>query len=133
MEVFENRTGYPGLEAELAKAIVREFQADGTLNPGGRFADSVVKGTLVQVRRSVLQEDAFNDVVTGQVMVAAVVTFEDSGGDKPLLSGERVTSADARGSEGVFRLATGGTERAALRASLDELARNIVRRVVEVW
>ena len=65
--------------------------------------------------------------------MAAVLTFEDSAGDKPLLTGERVTSADARGSEGVFRLATGGTERAALRASLDELARNIVRRVVEVW
>ena len=133
VEVFENRTGYPGLEAELAKALVREFQADGTLVPGGKFADSVVKGTLVDVRRSVLQEDASDDVVTGQVTVAAVMTFEDSGGNKPLLVGERVTSADARGSEGVFRLATGGTEKGALGAALVELARNIVRRVVEVW
>jgi len=133
VDVFENRTGYPGLEAELAKALVREFQGDGTLVPGGRFADSVVKGTLVAVSRSVLQEDEFDDVVTGQVTVATVVTFEDSAGGGALLAAERVTSADARKSEGVFRLATGGTEEAALGAALRELARNIVRRTVEVW
>ena len=131
--VFENRTGYPGLEAELVKALVREFQADGTLVPGARYADSVLSGALIQVRRSVLQEDGFDDVVTGQVTVAAVMTFEDSGGNKPLLVGERVTSADARGSEGVFRLATGETEKGALGAALGELARNMVRRMVEVW
>jgi hypothetical protein len=112
---------------------VREFQADGTLVPGGRFADSVLRGTVVLVRRSVLQEDEFDDVVTGQVTVAAVVTFEDATGDKALLAGERVTSADARGSEGVFRLATGETESGALGAAVQELARNIVRRAVEVW
>jgi hypothetical protein len=133
VEVFENRTGYPGLEAELARLLVREFQADGTLVPGGRFADSVLRGTLARVGRSVLQEDASDDVVTGQVTVSAVVTLEDSAGDAPLLASERVTSSDARGSEGVFRRATGGTEAAALDASLRELARNIVRRAVEAW
>jgi len=133
VDVFENRTGYPRLEAELARALVREFQADGTLVPGGRFADSVVKGTLVKVGRSVLQEDEFDDVVTGQVTVAAVVTFEDSAGGGALLAAERVTSADARRSEGVFRLATGGTEEGAFGAALRELARNIVRRTVEAW
>ncbi len=133
VDVFENRTGYPGLEAEFARALVREFQADGTLVPGGRSADSVLRGTLVSVGRSVLQEDAFDDVVTGQVTVSAVVTLEDAAGDAPLLARERVTSADARGSEGVFRRATGGTESAALNAALRELARNIVRRAVEAW
>ena len=133
VDVFENRTGYPGLEAELAKALVREFQADGTLVPGGRFADSVLRGTLVEVRRSVLQEDAFDDVVTGQVTVAAVLTLEDSAGGEPLLAGERVTSADARGSEGMYRLATGQTEAGALDSALRELARNVVRRTVEAW
>jgi hypothetical protein len=133
VDVFENRTGYPGLEAQLAKALVRELQADGTLVPGRRFADSVLRGTLVGVRRSVLQEDEFDDVVTGQVTVAAVVTFEDSSGDATLLEAEHVTSADARGSEGVFRLATGETEKGALDSALRELARNVVRRAVEAW
>ncbi|MHC5053249.1 MAG: LPS assembly lipoprotein LptE [Planctomycetota bacterium] len=133
MDVFENRTGYPGLEAQLAKALVRELQADGTLVPRGRFADSVLSGTLVGVRRSVLQEDEFDDVVTGQVTVAAVVTFEDSSGGAALLEAERVTSADARGSQGVFRLATGETEEGAIDSALRELARNIVRRAVEAW
>ncbi len=133
VDVFENRTGYPGLEAEFAKVLVREFQADGTLVPGARYADSVLRGALIEVRRSVLQEDEFDDVVTGQVAVVAIVTFEDAAGDDPLLEREQVTSSDARGSEGVFRRATGGTEEGALDAALGELARNIVRRTVEVW
>ncbi len=133
VEVFVNRTGYPGLEAELARALVREFQVDGTVVPTSRASDSVLRGRLAAVGRSVLQEDEFDDVVTGSVTLVAVVTFEDAVTGKALLSKERVTSRDVRATEGVYRLRLGETEADARRSAVVELARNIVRRVVEVW
>ncbi|MHC4506233.1 MAG: DNA repair protein RecO, partial [Planctomycetota bacterium] len=133
VEVFANATGYPGVEAELAKALVREFQVDGTVVPGSRYADSVLRGRLVFVGRSVVQEDAYDDVVTGQLSLGAVVSLEDASSGEELLSNEQVTSRDVRSSEGVYRMQLGETEAEARADAVTELARNIVRRVVEVW
>ena len=133
VEVLENGTGYPGLVAELARELVRQFQADGTVVPASRYGDSALRGAIVSVRRSVLQEDEFDDVVTGQFAIVAVIAFEDLVEGKPLLAAERVTSTDVRGSEGVYRLGIGETESDARRRAVRALAQNIVRRVGEVW
>lgn len=133
VEMFENRTGYPGLEAELAKSIAREFQVDGRLRPSGAGADSVLKGSIAAVRRSVIQEDKLDDVVTGRVTVKAVIMFEDAVGGEVLLRNELVTSRDALDTEGVFRLRRGETELEGRLSAVNALARNIVRRVIEVW
>ncbi len=133
VEMFENRTGYPGLEAELARSIVREFQVDGRLRPAGAGADSVLRGSVAAVKRSVIQEDKLDDVVTGQVTVKAVITFEDAIGGEVLLKKELVTSSDVLDTEGVFRLRRGETELEGRTAAVNALARNIVRRVIEVW
>jgi len=133
VEVFANATGYPGLEAQLAKALVREFQVDGTVVPGPRYADSVLRGRLLFVGRSVVQEDAYDDVVTGQLSLGAVVSLEDASSGEELLSNEHVTSRDVRRSEGVYRMQLGETEAEARADAVTELARNIVRRVVEAW
>ena len=133
VEVFANATGYPGLEAQLARALVREFQVDGTVVPGSRYADSVLRGRLVFVGRSVVQEDGYDDVVTGQLSLAAVVNLEDTTSGEALLSNERVTSRDVRSSEGVYRMRLGEAEAEARADAVTELARNIVRRVVEAW
>ena len=133
VEMFENPTGYPGLEAELAKAVAREFQVDGRLRPSGAGADAVLSGRIAAVRRSVIQEDALDDVVTGQVTIEAVIWFEDVSGSSVLLRRELVTSRDVLDTEGVFRLRRGETEPDARGGAVNALARNIVRRVVEVW
>jgi hypothetical protein len=133
VEMFENRTGYPGLEAELAEALVREFQVDGRLRPSGAGADSVLKGSVAAVARSVIQEDLYDDVVTGRVTVKAVIVFEDLSGGSVLLEKELVTSRDVLDSEGAFRLRRGETGLDARASAVSALARNIVRRVVEVW
>ena len=132
-EVFDNRTRYPGLDAELADALVRELLADGTLRPASRNADSVLRGRLVSVRVSVLEEDDLDDLVAGQVRVAAVVTLEDVAARRNLLENESVTSREVLDAEGVYRLRRGETELDARLAAVRALARNIVRRVVEVW
>jgi hypothetical protein len=131
--MFENHTGYPGLEAEVARAVAREMQIDGRLRPLGAGADSVLRGRLVAVRRAVIQEDALDDVVTGRVTLEAAITFEDAAGGTVLLTKELVTSRDVLDSEGVFRLRRGETEVDARSSAVNALARNVVRRVVEVW
>jgi hypothetical protein len=133
VEVFENRTGYPGLEAELAVALVREFQADGALEVASMFADSVLTGSLLVVRRGVLQEDGLDDVVTGQVTVEAAVTLEDAATGRMLLKDEVVTSREVRDASGVYRLRRGEAEAEGRQRALRALARNIVRRIVEAW
>jgi hypothetical protein len=133
VEMFENRTGYPGLEAEVTRAVARELQIDGRLRLSGAGADSVLKGRLVAVRRAVVQEDALDDAVTGRVTVEALITFEDSVTGAVLLEKELVTSRDVLDSDGVFRLRRGETELDAHSSAVNALARNVVRRAVEVW
>ena len=132
-EAFENRTGYPGLEGRLSAALVRAFQADGTLVPVSRNADAVLRGAVKSVIRRGLQEDALDDVVAGRVPVVAVIALTDVSTGKLLLERTTVTSAATRPDEGLYRLSRGETESGARSDAVAELARNIVRRVVEVW
>ncbi len=133
VEVFENRTPYPGIEAELVSAIVREFAADGTVLPTSRAADSVLRGRVVRVRREVLQEDALDDVVTGRVTVEVVISLEDSARGAVLLRNEFVTSRGTDASEGIWRLRSGQSEAEGRAAAVRSLARNVMRKVVELW
>lgn len=132
VEVFGGLAGYPGLEAELARAIAEEFRADGTLTLASAGADAVLRGSLRAVRRVPLEEDRLDDVIAGQMVVEALVTFEDSSGEA-LLRRELVTSRDVLPSEGIWRARRGEGEPDALASAVRALARNIVRRVVEVW
>jgi hypothetical protein len=61
------------------------------------------------------------------------VTFVDVSSDTRLLDRASVLSTDTRGDAGLFRLRRGETEAGARDAAAAELARSIVRRVVEVW
>jgi len=133
VEVFENLTAYPGLGAELAAAVVREFQVDGTLAPTSRAAGAVLRGRITRVERSVLQEDAFDDAVTGQVTVEAVVSLADVAGGSALLDEELVTSAGTDQTEGIWRLRRGEMELDGLASAVRALAREVVRRAVEAW
>ena len=72
-------------------------------------------------------------MVTGRVTLEAVITFEDAVGGTVLLTKELVTSREVLDSEGVFRLRRGETEVDARSSAVNALARNVVRRVVEVW
>lgn len=131
MEVFENRTGYPGLEARFSGALVRAFQRDGRLAVAGGAADAVLKGRLVAHERSVLQEDKFDDVITGKVVVRAVISLEALSGT--LLREESVSSGDIWPHVGVYYLRRGRTEGEARAGAIEELAEAVVRRVVELW
>jgi hypothetical protein len=133
IEMFDNRSGYPGMDALVVEELARAFHVDGTLRAVSRNADAVLSGAVVAVRRSVVQEDSLDDVVTGRVVVTASVTFVDVSSDTRLLDRASVLSTDTRGDAGLFRLRRGETEAAARDAAAAELARSIVRRVVEVW
>ena len=132
LEPFENRTAYPGLDAELLDALARRFLEDGRLRPAGSGADAVLEGRITAVRRSVIQEDAYDDVVTGRVVIEAEISFHDLEGEV-VMKRELVTSRDGVGLDGVFRLRRAQTEGEALAAAVDALARNMVRRVLEDW
>lgn len=112
---------------------MRAFQADGTLVPVSRNADAVLRGAVKSVIRRGLQEDALDDVVAGRVTVVAVIALTDVSTGKLLLERTTVTSAATRPDEGLYRLSRGETESGARSDAVAELARNIVRRVVEVW
>lgn len=133
VESFKGLEGYPGLEAELARELAKEFRTDGTLSPCSAEADVVLRGSLRAVRRIPIQEDRLDDVVVGQIVVEALIWLEESGTGRLLMDRELVSSRDVVPSEGMWRLRRGQTEQVALRGAVQALARNIVRRVVEVW
>jgi len=128
-----NRSGYPGLDARLAAELARAFHVDGTLRPVASGGDAVLAVSVVAVRRGVVQEDVYDDVVTGRVVVTASVSLEDRSSGKNLLDRTVVSSAETQPAAGLYRLRRGETETEARASAVSELAWNIVRRVVEVW
>jgi hypothetical protein len=133
IDTISNRSGYPGLDAELAAELARAFHVDGTLRPVSHGGDAVLKGTVVSVLRSVVQEDMYDDVVTGRVVVTVSVSFKDQSSGTNLLDSTAVSSAETQPGTGLYRMRRGQTEAGARASAVSELARNIVRRVVEVW
>lgn len=130
--LFVNTSGYPGLNAKLKAALTRSFLLDGTMRPVGSNADAKLEGRVLRVNRRSLQEDAYDDTLTGSVELVVSITLTGPNGEV-LLKNERVSSRDVFKATGTYRLDLGVTEASGLDSATVELARNIVRRCVEVW
>lgn len=132
VELFLNSSGYPELGPKLKAALTRGFLLDGSMRPVGSNADANLEGRIIEVNRRSLQEDAFDDTLTGSVELIVSITLKRPDGEV-ILQNERVSSRDVFMATGTYRRELGVTEASATDTAIGELARNIVRRCVEVW
>ncbi len=128
---FLNRTGEPGIETETTQATIREFQQDGTLIIASETsADAYLDVQLQKYRLEPLSfdDDTGRTAEEYRLIIIAQVDFYRSGTD------ERLSRRLARG-ESTFEpsgdLSLGKLD--ALPEAAKDLARNIVKTVVEYW
>ena len=129
---FENRTGEPLLEAETTAAVIDAFQQDGALRVVSSAAEADLWLTVVLFRYR-LEPVRYNDddrrrAEEYRLLIDARIDCRRPGSEEPLTSG-RV--------QGDATFISTGSQAAAKRAALpdvsDDLAHDIVERVVEAW
>lgn len=121
----------PGLENEVTKAVSGRFIADGNLKVArhARQADAIVSGELLEYIREPLRYDDAQDVTEYRVRVAASVRFLDRKSDKIIWEAGRFSGESSQRTEGGLKK----TEEAARSEAVDDLARRIVEKTIEVW
>lgn len=127
-----NQTGEPLIEIEVTRALIAEIQRDGALRAAPiESADAVLSVTVHRHDFSPIayQRETRSEPDEYRLTLEASLTLTRSGGDAVLAE-----SPSARG-EGTARLAGdfGAAKRAALPEAARDLARDVVRRLVEYW
>jgi hypothetical protein len=120
-----------GLENELTEAVSARFISDGNLRVVRHpdEADAVISGELLAYMREPLRYDDDQDVTEYRVSVEASVKFLDKKDNKIVWEAGRFSGESSQRTEGGLQK----TEETARQEAVDDLARRIVERTIEVW
>jgi len=129
--MFQNETQQPQLEAPITNAILKRFQADGTLQVNSEpRADVVVRGRITRYERAVLRyvQTADNNAREYRVSITIVIEARQPNGDV-VLPPTTITGATDTfvGSD------LQSAEQQALPLVADDLARQVVNLLAESW
>ncbi|MBU0635057.1 MAG: hypothetical protein KKB82_06200 [Candidatus Omnitrophica bacterium] len=127
---FRNNTDQPNLENEFRPQLISFFQKDGNLKIAALDdASSIVRGKLVGYSRDVVRY-AEDDVVR-QYRLTIAVDFEFV----DLTNNEvKIEAANFTGDTEFFLTGSSAkTEESARKEALEDLAKNIVNKVITLW
>ncbi len=121
----------PGLENEVARAISKRFIADGNLRVvrHPEQADAIVSGELLEYIREPLRYSDSQDVTEYRVRVVASVKFLDRKNNKVVWETGSFSGESSRRTEGSLKK----TEETARNEAVDDLARRVIEKTIEVW
>lgn len=149
---FENKTGQPGIDQQLTAKVVQSFITDGRLGVVSReAADVSLKGVVQRYDRLVLSRDAdqvpqqyrlqvvvdleFSNVKTGEVLWTTKRTFSLTPGVDTVEDFDSTNTRSLKEFTSYYVLNTAGVspedEPSALDRLLEQMARRVVRRVLE--
>lgn len=119
----------PGVELDLTAAIINRFVFDGTLRPVGlESADAVLKTRLLEYRRDPLRYSNEDDVEEYRVSMVVDVVCERTD------SGKRIWSQTLSGDTTFFLAGNRSvSEDDAQSKAVEDLARRVVEKTVELW
>jgi hypothetical protein len=120
----------PGLEVDLTNAIINRFIFDGNLKVGlPDRADAVVEAKLVDYRRDALRYSENDDVQEYRLNAIVEVAVYRSR-DKKMIWQESNLAGDA-----TFFLSgpRAGSEDEAVTRLVEDVARRIVEKTIEIW
>ena len=130
--LFTNATDEPRLEVEVTNAVIQRIQEDGTLSVAdAASADIVVEGRIISYRRDPLRYERDNPAATEEyrLRIAVQMTVRDRRSDT-LISSHSWVEGDAD-FEVAGDLKT--AERRVVPIAAQDLARDVVERIVEGW
>ena len=120
----------PGTEVDLTNAIINRFVFDGTLKvTAASQADAVVDAKLVDYRRDPLRYSAGDDIQEYRLSVVLDVAVYQAHGHKLLWHEENVTGDTSYFLSG----ARAQSEDEAAAKAVDDAARRVVEKTIEVW
>lgn len=131
--VARNETLLRRLGEDVTGAVVYRIGTDGRLRVAVTDADCRLEIRLVEYRRGVVREDRLDDPVEEQITLVAEVTFVDLATGRELISRRRVTNRETDEVSGLYRKRRGEFEQLGRRQAIEDLARNVVRAVTELW
>lgn len=130
--LFTNATDEPRLEVEVTNAVIQRIQEDGTLSVAdAASADIVVEGKIISYRRDPLRYERDNPAATEEyrLRIAVQMTVRDRRSDTVISSHSWI--------EGDADFEVGGdlktAERRVVPIAAQDLARDVVERIVEGW
>ena len=124
----EHKLYYAGLEIELDSVLKRRFRYDGNILPVSRpqDADVILEGTILDYSRDALRYSSDEDIEEYRINIKTNIRLLK--GDKQLWQ------EDITGDSTYFLTGPNAkTESEAIEATLEDLARRIVDRVVVGW
>ncbi|OGW90985.1 MAG: hypothetical protein A3D28_01790 [Omnitrophica bacterium RIFCSPHIGHO2_02_FULL_63_14] len=117
----------PGLEVDITNAVINRFIFDGSLKVAGPGADAVFRGKLLEYRRDPLRYSEGDDVQEYRLNIVIDASVATAAG-KDLWSGQVV------GDTTFFLTGSRATsEDEALARAVEDLARRVVEKTVELW
>jgi len=133
MPVVENRTAEPLLEVEVSRALLGALQQDGTLRlaENAESADAVLRVTVHQFRLTPIafRRERTTQTTDYRLTLLASYVFTERATGKVI--------SEYNGANGEVDIALSGdlfsTKQAAMPRAAEDLARDIVKRVVESW
>ncbi len=120
----------PTLEIDVTNAVVDRFLYDGALRVvDEEDADVILSGAIISFRREALRYTEDDEVEEYRLRIFARVTFEDKG--KGVLWEENMSNREAN--TYFTQGAQAKSEEEALDDTIEDIAKRIVNRTVEVW
>lgn len=124
------KTYRPRLEVDVTRAVIDKFIFDGHLRIAQKKdADVVLSGELVDFRREPTKYGSDDNIEQYRISIAVDMELKDVAENKTLWKEESFT-----GNEYYYRVGSQArSEDAAVSDAIDDLARRIVERTIEVW
>ncbi|MFA5144739.1 MAG: LptE family protein [Candidatus Omnitrophota bacterium] len=120
----------PMIETDITRSVTNKFLFDGNLRPvKEESADVVLKGEITEFRRDPLRYDSNDVVAEYRINLVVNISLQDKKENKLLWQENNFIGDTTYFTSGI----QAKTEDAAVKDALDDLARRIVERAVEVW
>ncbi len=128
--VFVNKTSEPNLEIQATNAVINQLATDGTLRvvPEGE-ADVVLTARIIRYQRKPIRYTGVTRPAEYRITVTVLCTLHDTHEGTDRLKDERVSGNTT------FIVGAGlpASERRARPEALEDLAHDLVERIVEGW
>lgn len=136
--VFNNRTHIDDytrkIEVEVTDSARTAFLQGGELKIAGREdADLVLEGEVIAFHRETIRSDRVGDPAETRLIVRARISVYDVREARYLFKDAVVSNGERKSESGVYSLRRGETEQLARQKAVEDLGRQIARRVVEHW
>jgi hypothetical protein len=121
----------PGLENEITRAVADRFIYDGNLKVTREpeQADAILSGELREYAKEPLRYDDNDDVTEYRVRVVASMKFLDKKENKAIWQSDGFSGESSQRTEGSLRK----TEDTARQEAVDDLARRVVEKTIDMW